>query len=112
MSAVDGRESSATHSSRFTHRNTARGQNRAASSVVSVAGVDTPEKRKDLSLLSVIEPQFFGRPSSALFTTPTELTRIVNRNGCGILQAQYFPANQLDGLRKTVKSHRILGDTT
>jgi hypothetical protein len=43
------------------------------------------EKRKDLLPLSVTEPQFFGSPSSALFAIPTELTLIVNRNGCGII---------------------------
>ena len=53
--------------------------------MVSAAGADTVEKRKDLLPLSVIEPQFFGSPSSALFTIPTELTLIVNRNGCGII---------------------------
>jgi hypothetical protein len=84
MSVLDGRESSPTHSRRFTHRNKARGKNRAASSVVSEAGVDALEKRKDLLTPPVIEPQLFGSPSSALFTISAELTRIVKRSVYGI----------------------------
>ena len=80
MSAMDGRESSATHYHRFTHRNRARGKNRAASSEVSESGVDALEKRKDLLPLPVIEPQFLCPHHYT-----TELTRIVNRNGCGII---------------------------